>query len=204
MKIKFAVGVLAVATMLMAGVFSSTALADYPPPNGSVEFEVSDTTVDIGDDVTLTLIVLDADGNPVANALCTISVTDQPAAGAGVAQDSAETDADGAITGTLDVGDSPGNVVVTAVCPAGPDASTVLSASGTVVVAGTGGAALPPASSPSTASPPASLPSTGVSPTEGNGGTAYAQLAIAVAAAGGLLLVFGIVGKAARQRARRD
>ena len=77
MKIKFTVGVLAVATMLIAGVFSSTALADYPPPNGSVEFEVSTTTAGFGAGVTLTLIVLDADGNPVANAACTLSITDQ-------------------------------------------------------------------------------------------------------------------------------
>ena len=194
MKIKFAVGVLAVATMLMAGVFSSTALADYPPPNGSVEFEVSDTTVDIGEAVTLTLTVLDADGNPVANAACSISITDQPGSGASVAQDSAETDAEGAITGTLDVGGSVGNVVVTAVCPAGPDASTVLSASGTVVVAGTG----------ESAPPPASLPSTGLSPAEGDRGIGFAQFAITVAAISGALLVFGIVSLAARRQTRRE
>ncbi len=194
MKIKIAVGVLAVATMLMAGVFSRTALADYPPPNGSAQLNVSITSAGTGEAVTLTLIVLDAEGNPVANAACTLSITEQPGSDASVAQDSAETDANGAISGTLDVGDSLGNVVVTAICPAGTDASDVLSASGTVVVSGTGGAA----------DPPASLPSTGLSPAEGDGGTGYAQLAIAVAAVSGALLVFGIVSHAARQRARRE
>ncbi len=195
MNIKFAVGVLAVATMLMAGVFSRTALADYPPPNGSVAFEVSDTTADPGEDVTLTVIVLDADGNPVANAACALSITDQPGSDASVAQDSAETDANGAITGTLDVGGSLGSVVVTAVCPAGPDASDVLSASGTVVVAETGGAALPPAS----------LPSTGFGPAEGDGGTGYAKLTIALALASvaGFVLVFGAVRHAAQRRTHR-
>ena len=199
MKIKFAVGVLAVATMLIAGVFSRTALADYPPPNGSVEFAVSTTTADTGEAVTLTVIVLDVDGNEVANAACTISVTDQPGSDASVAQDSAETDANGEITGTLDVGSSVGSVVVTAVCPTGPGASDVLSASGTVVVAGTGGPALPPGSLP-----PASLPSTGLSPAEGDGGIGFAQFAITVAAVSGALLVFGIVSLAARRRTRRE
>lgn len=196
MKIKFTVGVLAVATMLIAGVFSSTALADYPPPNGSVEFEVSTTTAGFGAGVTLTLIVLDADGNPVANAACTLSVTDQPGSGASVTQDSAETDVNGAITGTLDVGGSEGNVVVTAVCPAGPDASQVLSASGMVAVAGTG--------TGESAPPPASLPSTGFSPVEGDGGIGFAQFAITVAAVSAALLAFGVVTLAARQRARRE
>ena len=197
MKIKFAVGVLVVATMLIAGVFSSTALADYPPPNGSVELEVSDTTANTGDAVTLKMTVLDADGNPVANATCAMIVTDQPGVDAYVAQHSGRTDADGAITGTLNVGDSVGNLVVTAVCPAGPDASAVLSASGTVVVAagtGTGGPAVPPAS----------LPSTGLSSAEGDGGTGYAKLAIAVAVVVGLALMFGVVNHAARQRARKE
>ena len=196
MKIKFAVGVLAVATMLIAGVFSRTALADYPPPNGSAQLNVSITSVGTGEAVTLTLIVLDADGNPVANAACTLSITDQPGSDASVAQTSAETDANGAISGILDVGGSEGTVVVTAICPVGPGASDVLSASGTVVVSGTvtGGAA----------SPPASLPSTGLSTAEGGGGTGYAQSAIAVAAVGGALLMFGVVSNAARRRASRN
>ena len=196
MKIKFAVGVLTVATMLIAGVFSGTALADYPPPNGSAQLNVSITSAGTGEAVTLTLIVLDADGNPVANAACTLSITDQPGSDASVAQTSAETDANGAITGILDVGGSLGAVVVTAICPVGAGASDVLSASGTVVVSGTGtgGAALPPAS----------LPSTGLSPADDGGGTGFAQLAITIAAVSGALLVFGIVSHAARRRARRN
>lgn len=192
MKIKFAVGVLAVATMLIAGVFSRTALADYPPPNGSVEFEVASTAAGAGEAVAVTVIVRDADGNPVASAACTMSITGQPGSGASVAQDSPETDADGAITGTLYVGGSVGNVVVTAVCPAGTDASDVLSASGTVVVTGAGGAALPPAS----------LPDTGVGPADSDGGTGFAPLPIAVGAVFGALLMFGMGSLAARQRAR--
>ena len=185
MKIKIAFGVLAVATMLVAGVFSRTALADYPPPNGSVAFAVATTTAAPGQAVTLTLIVVDVAGNPVANATCTLSITSQPGSGASVAQHSAETDANGAITGTLNVGGSLGSVVVTAVCPVGPGASEVLSASGTVVVAGAVGPALPPAS----------LPSTGFGLAQG--GTWYAQLAIALAAAGGALLAFGAVRRTA-------
>ena len=60
MKIKIAFGVLAVATMLVAGVFSRTALADYPPPNGSVAFAVAHTTAAPGQAVPLPLIVVDA------------------------------------------------------------------------------------------------------------------------------------------------
>ncbi|MCH7579578.1 MAG: hypothetical protein IIB22_04990 [Chloroflexi bacterium] len=187
MKIKIAFGVLAVATMLVAGLFTRTALADYPPPNGSVEFGVANTTAGPGTAVAVTLIVLDAAGNPVANAACTMSITAQPGSGASVVQHSAETDADGAITGTLDVGDSLGSVVVTAVCPVGPDSSDVLSASGTVVVAGAVGAALPPAS----------LPSTGMGLATDDAGTWFAQLAIALAAAGAVLLAFGAVKRTA-------
>ena len=187
MKMKFALGVLAVATMLVAGVFSRTALADYPPPNGSVAFGVSNTTAEPGQAVTVTLIVLDAAGNPVANATCTMTITDQPGSGASVVQNSAETDGTGAITGTLAVGDSLGSVVVTAVCPVGEGSSEVLSASGTVVVAGSVGSALPPAS----------LPSTGFGAAEGNGGTWFAQLALALAAVGCELLTFGAVKRTA-------
>ncbi len=187
MKIKIAVGILAIVTMLVAGVFSRTALADYPPPTGSVEFGVANTTADPGTTVTVTLIVLDATGSPVVNAACTMSITNQPGSGASVIQNSAETDADGAITGTLNVGGSLGSVVVTAVCPVGPGSSEVLSASGTVVVAGAVGPA----------SPPASLPSTGMGPTSGASGTWFAQLAIALAAAGSALLVFGAVKRTA-------
>ncbi len=188
MKIKIAFGVLAVAAMLVAGVFSRTASADYPPPNGSVEFGVANTTADPGTAVTVTLTVLDAAGNPVANATCTMSITDQPGSGASVTQNGAETDANGAITGTLDVGGSLGSVVVTVVCPVGPGSSEVLSASGTVVVMA-GGGALPPGSLPST--PPANLPSTGMGLASSGGGTWFAQLAIALAAAGGVLLALG-------------
>ncbi len=194
MKIKFAVGVLVATAMLLAGVFSSTALADYPPPNGSVEFEVASTAAGTGEAVVVTVIVLDADGTPVASAACAMSITGQPGSGASVAQDSPETDANGVITGTLYVGGSVGNVVVTAVCPAGTDASDVLSASGTVVVTGTGGPALPPAS----------LPDTGAGLADSDGGAAYAQAAIAFGALGGALLMFGMASLAARQRGRRN
>lgn len=190
MKIKFGLSLLAVTALLIAGVFSRTALADYPPPNGSVEFSVSNTTAGVGQGVTLTLIVLDAAGNPVANAACAMSIASQPGSDASVAQHSAETDANGAITGTLDVGSSPGSVVVTASCPVGPDSSDVLSASGTVVVAGAVGPA----------SPPASLPSTGVGMAGSETGTGYGQLAFAFAAVGGALLAFGAVSRAARRR----
>ncbi len=189
MKIKIAFGVLAIAAMLVAGVFSRIASADYPPPNGSVEFGVANTTADPGTAVTVTLTVLDAAGNPVANATCTMSITDQPGSGASVTQNGSETDANGAITGTLDVGGSLGSVVVTAVCPVGPGSSEVLSASGTVVVADGAGSALPPGSLPST--PPANLPSTGMGLASSDGGTWFAQLAIALAAAGGVLLALG-------------
>ncbi len=187
MKIKIAFGFLAVATMLVAGVFSRTALADYPPPNGSVEFQVSDTTAEPGEAVTVTVIVLDDAGNPAANVACTMSITGQPGSGASVTQNSAETDANGAIAGTLVVGGSLGSVVVTAICPTGPGASDTLSASGTVVVAGDVGVALPPAS----------LPSTGMGAASGGAGSWFAQLAIALAAAGAVLVALGAAKRTA-------
>ncbi len=185
----------ATVAMLLGGVFSSPAFGDNPPPNGSVEFEVSDTTAELGEDVMLTVTVLDVDGNPVANAACTISITDQPGSDASVAQDSAETDADGEITGELDVGGSLGNVVATAVCPAGVDPRDVRSARSTVVVAGTDGFA----------PPPASLPSTGFGSTgrdSGAGNTAAAMM-IALIAVGAALTLLTANWAAARRTRRR-
>ncbi len=197
MKTKMALRSLlaAAVAMLVGGVFSSSAYGDNPPPNGSVEFEVSDTTAEPGEDVTLTVTVLDVDGDPVANAACTISITDQPGSDASVAQDSAETDADGEITGELDVGGSLGSVIVTVVCPTGPGASDVLSASGTVVVAGTDGSA----------PPPASLPSTGFGSTGRDGGAGHtaAAMMIALVAVGAALTLLTANWAAARRTRRR-
>lgn len=192
MKMKIAFGVLAVVTMLTAGVLSGTVHADYPGPSGSVEIVAANTTANPGDIVGFTANVLDVNGNPVANATCTIVITNQPGTDAGVVQSSGETDANGVITGTVNLGSSPGSVVVNIACPVGEGSNQTVSATATFVVADSSG--------PS--SPPGSLPSTGTGLATSNGGE-YAQLAIALAVIGVILTVLGVVRQTTQQRARR-
>lgn len=191
MKSRFLFGGLLAGAMLVAGVFASTALADYPPPSGSVTATLSDTTVAAGESVVVTAVVRDAESNPVAGALCTMSIASQPGSGAVITPDSATTDANGVITGTLTVGQTAGNVVVRVECPTGPGASEVLTASVTSVVEG--GAAEPPGSIVG--------PSTGAGGEEGGAGTSLVTpVTIGVLAAIASLLAFSLLGQARRRR----
>jgi plastocyanin len=189
MKMKFVIGALAVGVILIAGVFSSTAAADYPGPSGSVEFAVANTTASPGDTVGWTINVLNAAGFTVADAPCAISITNQSGTSAGLVQNSDKTDANGVITGTILVGDSLGNVVISVECPVGLGASQTVSATAVVVVTPGG---------PS--QPPGSLPNTGTGLTTEHGTTAYAQLALVLALAGSALLASGALSRSRRRQ----
>ena len=194
MKSRFLFGGLLAGAMLVAGVFASTALADYPPPSGNVAATLSATTVAAGQSVIVTAVVRDAESNPVAGAPCTMSIASQPGTGAVITPGSATTDANGVITGTLTVGLTAGNVVVRIECPTGPGASEILTATVTSVVEG--GAAEPPGS---IVSPP-----TGAGGEEGGAGTSLVTTVTVVAlAAIASLLAFSLLMQA-RQRRREE
>ena len=104
---------LALSVALVAG---GVARAQYPPPGGNVTVTPSDPTPDVGDTVTLTIAVVDEDGNPVANQACVAQVTSQPGTGASVVNPNVQTDASGNATVQVNVGDTAGAVTVTVTC----------------------------------------------------------------------------------------
>jgi hypothetical protein len=107
---------LAVVAALLGLVSVQETAANYPPPAGSAELTGSSTTASVGGDVTLALTVVDSAGDPVAGKACEVYISSQPGTDASVTQDSAATDADGVITGSLYVGTALGTVQVVANC----------------------------------------------------------------------------------------
>ncbi len=103
-----------------------------PPLEEGVNITAEDGTVAAGGSTTLTITVLDASLNPVADAACTVSVSDQPGTTASVSPTSVTTDVNGEAEVTLNVGSTVGTVEVTADC--GDNGSQVLAVE--VVVAG--------------------------------------------------------------------
>lgn len=104
---------LALSVSLVSG---GVARAQYPPPGGNVTVTPSDPTPDVGETVTLTIAVVDEDGNPVANQACVAQVTSQPGTGASVLNPNVQTDANGNATVQVNVGDTAGAVTVTVTC----------------------------------------------------------------------------------------
>ncbi len=149
------------------------------PADTEVTLTVDDADATVGDSVNLTIEVLDAAGNPVANASCTFSIVSQPGDDASVGSDPATTDAAGNVTTTLNVGSTEGTIDVQADC--GGITANVS------VVAGA-------------AEPPASLPASGTGgPADGTStGLLIAVLVAALAASlTGAGLVFGRQGNKA-------
>lgn len=147
---------------------ASQAVADYPPPVGSLSAAASDTTPEPGSDVTVTCTVLDNSGNPMANDSCTFTIASQPGGASfdGSPSTTKNTDADGVAAAVLSTGATPGTIVV-----------EILSGALTSQVTITTGAA------------PAELPATGGSPS-GSDSTPW-PLAASAAAGGIALLMAG-------------
>jgi hypothetical protein len=188
--------VLAVAAALI-GSLSVKETAAYPPPAGSVTLTGSSTTVSVGGSTKLTVAVVNGAGSPVASKACTMSILDQPGTDASITQDSAMTDAGGVITGTLQVGTTPGIVEVRVNCGN-------LSAGLNVVagaVAPTQTPLEPAQPTPMTPAQPVqlTLPATGIGPAA-DGETSGLGLIIALLAGGSLTLAAGSV---LSRRARR-
>ena len=157
---------------------ASQAMANYPPPVGSLSAGASDTTPEPGSDVTVTCTVLDSSGNPMANELCTFVITSQPGGASfdGSSSTTGVTDANGVATAVLSAGATPGTIVL----------ETQSGAMSSQVTLTTG-------------AEPAELPSTGGAPGE----TGSAPWPLAAGAAAGAMAL-GLAGAFMALRARRS
>jgi hypothetical protein len=135
--------------------FSGVARAQYPTPSGNLTVGVSQTTAGLGQTVTVTATLRDVNGAVLASHSCVLSVVSQPGTDASVAPSSANTDANGSVTAPVNVGTTPGTIVVRVTC--GSVTSTVGVVAGAAVTSGQ-----PPASS-------VELPNTGSGAMAGSG-----------------------------------
>jgi hypothetical protein len=107
--------ILAILALLMYGTgWLSTALAQYPPPAGTVTGAADADVAPTGGTVEVTCTVLDTAGTPVAGELCTFTIVSQPGTDASIGDGTvtAITDADGVATVTLHTGSTAGVIVV--------------------------------------------------------------------------------------------
>lgn len=107
--------ILAILALLMYGTgWLSTALAQYPPPAGSVTASAEADAAATDASVDITCTVLDTAGAPVANEPCTFTIVSQPGTDASIGSDPVTkvTDANGVATATLHTGSTPGVIVV--------------------------------------------------------------------------------------------
>ena len=121
--------ILAIATLFVLAVAPfavspQTSSAQYPPPVGSITLLTSTTMADAGEDVTLTGLVRNEQGHPVANTACAFSIVSQPGDDASLGSTSGTTNAQGMATTNLNAGSTAGTIVVSIGC--GELASTVL------------------------------------------------------------------------------
>jgi hypothetical protein len=175
----FSLKVVALAVVAaLIGSLSVKETAAYGQPTGSATLSGSSTTVSVGGSTELTLTVVNSAGNPWAGKSCELYISSQPGTDASVTQDSATTDAQGAISGILYAGTAQGTVEITANC------GNLFA--GLSVVAG---AAVAPPQAP--VEPGfITLPPTGVGPAA-DGETYGLGLVIALLAVGSLTLTAG-------------
>lgn len=107
--------ILAVA-LLLAGTVVGAARAQYPPPTGNVTLTSSITAPQTGGTVTITALVRDVAGAAVAGQACTFSIASQPGTDASVFAGPVNTDLTGVATTTLQVGSTPGPIIVESTC----------------------------------------------------------------------------------------
>ena len=164
--------------LLLAGMASGTAKAQYPPPTGNVTLTSSITAPQVGDTITITALVRDVAGAAVSGLACTFNIASQPGFDASVYPGPAYTDLTGVATTTLSVGSTPGPIIVDANCG---DLSAQVS-----VVAGTAAAV--------------QLPATGEGP-DSEGSSAFVGIWVLLAAcvAGAGLLVARDLARRARR-----
>jgi len=109
-------GIIVTAMLLMAVAGGGAAHAQYPPPSGSVTVSADNTTVEVGDNVDITVTVRDVTGSPVVKRSCRLAIVSQPGKDASVKPKNAKTNEEGVIEATVDVGSTPGFIVVRVTC----------------------------------------------------------------------------------------
>ncbi len=173
--------------------FWAVAFAQYPPPAGGVTAGVSNPAPGTGATVTATCLVVDSQGQPVANEPCTFTIISQPGTDASLGGPSvtANTNAQGIATAVLSVGTEPGAIVL------GVSAMGVQSQI-TVDAQAPAATVQPSATLPPGAQPGAAPPTGAGEPGEGQVPTAV--WGVAIGAAVGLALASLFLWRAAARR----
>lgn len=132
---------------------TGTVQAQYPPPNGNCVATTSAATAAPGGSVIVTVTVRDVDGKPLANVPVPLVVSQQPGGDASIVPGATTTDANGQVTGTLNVGTASGVVEVSATASGVACRASVVNGKGEVAArvdlpntgtgATAGGAAMP-------------------------------------------------------------
>jgi hypothetical protein len=93
---------------------SQNVVAQYPPPAGSVSLLASSTIVVTNSEAVLTCQVRDTSGAPIADAPCVFSILSEPGTDAALGSKSTTkiTNAQGIATAVLQVGSTPGVIIV--------------------------------------------------------------------------------------------
>ena len=98
-------------------VIAGAAHAQYPPTSAaSVVVAATSPNVTTGGTTPIAAVVQDSTGARVSGTLCSFAITSQPGTDASLANAAATTNSNGIATTTLNVGTTPGNVVVKAQC----------------------------------------------------------------------------------------
>lgn len=112
---KLALNLLWIAAAVFILAASAASAQTYPPEVGSVTADADDTTPDPGSTVNVSGTVTDADGNPVAGATVTFTITSNPGSASfenGQQTITAVTGGDGVATVALNTGNETGTIVV--------------------------------------------------------------------------------------------
>ncbi len=171
----------------------AVAFAQYPPPVGSVTAGVSNPAPGTGATVTATCLVVNSQGQPVANEPCTFTIISQPGTDAtlGAPSVTANTNAQGIATAVLSVGTKSGAIVL-GVTSMGVQSQVTVNAQAPAATVPPG-ATLPPGAQPGAAPPTgAGEPGEGQVPT--------AVWGVAIGAAVGLALASLFLWRAAVRR----
>lgn len=172
----------------------STALAQYPPPAGTVTGASDADAAPTGGSVEVTCTVLDTAGAPVAGEACTFTIVSQPGTDASIGTGSVTeiTDADGVATATLNVGSTAGDIVVEV-------EARGLSSQVTVTAGGEPGIAPPAVPS----APISQLPATGGGGIAGMPGDAATKGALAMGVAAAAMVTAASAYLIVRRRTAR-
>jgi hypothetical protein len=111
----------------LVAITAGSAHADYPPTSAaSIVVAATSPTVAPGGTTPIAAVVQDSTGSRVAGTLCSFAIASQPGSDASVADARATTNSNGIATTTLNVGSTPGSIVVNAQCGTISSATTVV------------------------------------------------------------------------------